>query len=591
MTRFIALAWNHRLDQAAADVERAKERLAGARPDWVLRFECPGLLIYQPPVSGAGVLLKDNVGFIAGLVFERGSHRPVANEQLDGAAWIKRAAQPVFSEIWGRYVAFINDRDGACVYIARDPSGMMSCFMARIGKVQAFFADSFDVEAIALKNWDINYTYLARRLADNRDIGRETGFTEVTELAPGAVACFGQGRSRIDQAWDIGDAAHRGITQDPRAASEALTEAVTLACKAFSGLYPRCGVRLSGGLDSAIVTGILSRARCTELLAVNFATPNAEGDERAYAAAVADAAGIPLQVFILDPAGVDLAGVVRHPLSARPMLWLAGGETEALERDFAASRAIDAYFGGRGGDNVFLRTHHAGTLIDYVADHGVDLELVQRVWRQARAVRKPFGELLGEVLASRVRRPKDRLPQPELRILSNDARELLGPPPSLDTSLPFGKRLHAWLIEDRLAYVEPTRAVDYVYPLVAQPVLETVMGIASHVLSSAGADRGLARRAFADVVPATILHRTSKSKTTAYLGEVLARNLSFLRAYLLDGETSAAGLINRGALASTLTEQALMRDLRVLPSITAALSVEAWLRSARNAASSRSLAA
>jgi asparagine synthase (glutamine-hydrolysing) len=114
-------------------------------------------------------------------------------------------------------------------------------------------------------------------------------------------------------------------------------------------------------------------------------------------------------------------------------------------------------------------------------------------------------------------------------------------------------------------------------PLCAQPVVELCGRIAVDVHFDGGRIRGLARRAFANAVPESILRRQWKDRPLLQLGEVIAVNLPFIREHLLEGALVRERILDRGAV-----EEALHRGpngSRAIGSeILSHLDVELWIR-------------
>ena len=121
---------------------------------------------------------------------------------------------------------------------------------------------------------------------------------------------------------------------------------------------------------------------------------------------------------------------------------------------------------------------------------------------------------------------------------------------------------------------------DLVHPLISQLLIERSLQIPSYILASGGTDRGLARLAFSDKIPAAIAARTTKGGVDAYWNDLVITNLRFLRPFLLDGHLEAAGLIDRRLMSDLLTEQQLIRAVQPLPALLSCLIAEGWLRTA-----------
>jgi asparagine synthase (glutamine-hydrolysing) len=103
------------------------------------------------------------------------------------------------------------------------------------------------------------------------------------------------------------------------------------------------------------------------------------------------------------------------------------------------------------------------------------------------------------------------------------------------------------------------------------------------VLTSGGTDRGLARQAFSEKIPAAIAARTTKGGVDAYWYDLVITHLKFLRPFLLEGHLEAAGLIDRQAMRDLLTEQQLVRAVHSLPALLFCLITEGWLRTVGSA--------
>ncbi len=577
MNRFVAIAWNERSEKGAVD---AVALMAGIKTDesWRRAWEKPGLQVFEaPPQSSADTCLEADNCFFVGAVFDAAGAkaRPAA---IDVKAAAKSAGGSILGQVWGRYVAFIRDEEEACLYVLRDPSGALPCFIAKSGWAYAFFSNPCDVGLLDLECKTIEWVYVAQRLCNNRAQSERTGLVGVSSLAPGWVARFGQGRLTKSALWRPARIAANTDACGVEEATARLKAAVDLSCSAWARSCERAALRLSGGLDSAIVLGAIRAHTFVE--ALNFATPNAEGDERRFARAAAAFAQTPLSEVRRDPESVDLRAAMAPAVSLNPPLWVADGETDRVEAAFARAKGIKAFFSGRGGDNAFFRSEQPHVLADWLSAKGVGPEFWRRAWIYASASGEPLTGAIGKAFALAFAR-HEASPRLEPALLTRKARDLAGEDetPERGEELSPGKRLHVRALEDRLNYFDYRPHADYIYPLVSQPVIETCLRLPTFVLSPAGGDRALARLAFSQQVAPQILARQSKGRTNAYLARILMRHLPFLRPTLLDGELAGQGLVDRDALSAALTEGALMRSMDAMAALVGLLGVEAWLRS------------
>jgi asparagine synthase (glutamine-hydrolysing) len=125
-----------------------------------------------------------------------------------------------------------------------------------------------------------------------------------------------------------------------------------------------------------------------------------------------------------------------------------------------------------------------------------------------------------------------------------------------------------------------SRAPYTVSPLSAQPVYELCARIPVDVHFDAGRIRGLARRAFVDVVPAPILRRQWKDRPLLFVPEVIQRNVGYLRETLLDGALVKQGILNRSALELAL-QTGPTRSAAIGAEIVNHLDLELWIRDCR----------
>jgi asparagine synthase (glutamine-hydrolysing) len=125
-----------------------------------------------------------------------------------------------------------------------------------------------------------------------------------------------------------------------------------------------------------------------------------------------------------------------------------------------------------------------------------------------------------------------------------------------DSDLPPGKRLHAFSISRPLLFRDPLprqRALDFINPLVSQPIVELCLRIPTYLHAAGGTDRAVARAAFAADLPPEILARTWKGAADRHLQAMLESHLGLIRETLLDGGLVRAGILDRKRLGEALS--------------------------------------
>jgi asparagine synthase (glutamine-hydrolysing) len=97
---------------------------------------------------------------------------------------------------------------------------------------------------------------------------------------------------------------------------------------------------------------------------------------------------------------------------------------------------------------------------------------------------------------------------------------------------------------------------EYVLPYYSQPVVELCLRIPAYLNIVGGRDRAIARMAFTDDVPPTILSRHWKDHPTGVLEAMVMANLPKARELLLDGVLVQQRLLDRARLEAHLKPDA-----------------------------------
>jgi asparagine synthase (glutamine-hydrolysing) len=277
--------------------------------------------------------------------------------------------------------------------------------------------------------------------------------------------------------------------------------------------------------------------------------------------------------------------VTATPRPAPSIASLHEGEIVAIARSCGA-KAITS---GNAGDAVFGEIRDVRVGMDYVSAHGIDRTLFRviadtamltetTVWRIARttfATRRESDEtrrsiaslqyqkLLSADVRAAASQASDRYTHPWLRALDD---------------VPPVKRRHISMLAQPMTIRTSLRfddAPEWCYPLASQPIIELSLALPTYLLTFGGQTRGLARRAFANDVPSSILARRDKGNPREYLTTLIRRQRAFLREYLLDGEMVKLNLLDAFAIEAALSG----RPTRTEPTeILWHLGTEIWLR-------------
>ncbi|WP_343699616.1 asparagine synthase-related protein [Caulobacter sp.] len=484
---------------------------------------------------------------------------------------------------WGAYLAVLTPRDQP-MGIFRDPSGAVPAFWFRTGETLVV-TDQIDLAArLNLINPVIDWDTLVRDLVYKRRRGARTGLVGVTELAPGEHLAV-NGLSRL--AWTpwrytTADMAFRHLDD----AAEALREAVELSVRGSAADYSALSIELSGGLDSSIVAGALRDD--PRLSAFNAVSRDAEGDESVFAVEVAAAMGFPLTMETLDPHLARLEPPSHELRPARPgRLGTLSPLNDALATH-ARQVGAQAFIGGMGGDSVFFYTNSAAPVADRLRRRGLSSGLVQTAFDVARLNNATVWSVADRAWRLALR------PDLDLHRGADNAFLTCQGPIQADVhpwmaarpkGAPPGRQRHVASIAYIMGFLDGHAVRDglaQLSPLLAQPIVETVLRTPSWFAVDRGRDRAVARRAFKDVLPGSVLRRRSKGAIDRFVYEAILANLTEIGEILAGGLLARQGLLDLPKVAEALAtpeQLAGPRGQRLLALADAEYWARAWSRS------------
>jgi asparagine synthase (glutamine-hydrolysing) len=576
---FLALAWRG----SAAPSERLAALTARADLKFGLRsvFTGAGLQV----LAGARTLHRPVAaqgGVVLGPLFHRGAGGgPVrAGEPCLSAALVRSAGDSLLREAWGGYLAFIVDQARPAVHVLRDPSGFLPCYWCETEDLTAFFSDPAVAVGLLLITPRIDTAFVAHHLAYPDLRTTRTGLVGVSDLLAGTRLTLDARGMDVACRWTPWSFTAQSRAADRTSAVGQLREEIERCVAAWASTAPSILLELSGGLDSSIVAVSLART-ASALACVTLATPDPAADERRYALAVTQAIGASLQAAVLS---LDKAEPRRppRPLLARPGHGVLQQVVDAAFIDAAADRPLDAYMSGGGGDNVFCYLASAAPAADAWRSAGPgplflravgDLAALHgcTVWRAARlALRKAWRPAhltwrRDEQFLAPGAAPANPWPHPWLE----------APPGAWPGSIEHVAALMR--IQSLSDGKERLSRAPVRYPLLSQPVVEFCLTLPSWMWITGGRDRALARDAFADRLPAEVLHRRSKGDFVPFCGAIYARHRAALKGHLIGGWLDSQGLLDARAIERHLDAPGPPRGEGFYRLLTLA-AVEAWAR-------------
>lgn len=572
MSGFVALVWPA-ADRAGSEASGELRGALDRAPALSARAAEPGLRVWTwgrwpPPVTATDGVTR--IGVLHG-----GEPRSRPGTEVGKP---RQQARQLLKSAWGGYVALFPGGPAAAPAVLRDPSGAVEVYAWR--RAGAWVLAS-DIEPLPRRLWPdqiaIDWNGVLGALSQPLSALARTPLRGVQAVAPGALLILGDAPAS-ELLWRAGE---QLAPREDAGAAEALAQTVADVVRRMTAGRRRLLIEVSGGLDSAIVAAAWAQAADPGVQAygLNYYGDRREGDERALACALCDHLDLPLAARAkpLRPWRLEeLEGLAAGP---RPSFSALDPHRDRNTAALARLVGAEAILTGGGGDAAFFQSPTADVIADYLRAKGATRAFDPIVQDTARWL----GRSIWSVVWEAWRKPA---PAPRLavaRFLHRDAAAVSLPPhPWLDTlgAAPPGKRRQVSALvaaHEALAPNRRSEAAPVLHPLLAQPVLELCLAIPTWMHVAGGVDRGLARRAFAAQLPASLVERRSKGSLTSFYARLAALSADVLRPFLLDGALARAGLLDRCAVEAALTPEGLIRtaDGAILLRVAA---VEAWVR-------------
>jgi asparagine synthase (glutamine-hydrolysing) len=609
MFRYVIVVGDSQSTPVARALEEIRREHANSPVKWRTAADRPGF--YAAYVDGGAgadraISLHDRSGVIFGQVFrsETDVTSPGSITSMSIAASdqiLRSAGGALLSGYWGHYVAALYYPETRTARVLRAPASPLACFHLKAGTINVFFSWLADCVALRLTALSINWDSITTQVVGGDYLTHETAINEIESLECGeSIECAPTG-CIVHRLWDPHRLLQDRSLGDFCEATRAMRKAVEQSVHALSSNHEGILVRLSGGLDSSIVLGTLARSPIgRRLTAVNYYSRDC-GDERPYARIMARSVDCRLVEYPRDD-GLDLRRFQDCNLTARPVLDLSAPDVEARNATLARDLHATAIFDGELGDNVFGRRPGPGVLAECMRRNGIGRRFLsytvayamltqQSVWRALALMQRERTKVSSFSAARALRDRYGMEGANSLQLASAEAKkhyegiaERFVHPWAKDVR-PLGLDSHRLLFGlitvTSTAYHSPFATPDdppRVSPLISQPVVETALRIPGYLHCTSGQDRAVARTAFADTLPATILYRgVGKGGPSLWARDVIEKNSEFLREFLLDGILVGRGLLARKkveiALSSRITKSSVM-----LADIFAKLYIEAWIR-------------
>lgn len=602
MFRYIAFSWMPANPEAHELADRLDQALRASR-HWTLAFETDRLRVYmtgaRSHVNGA-YRLPTRRGIILGRLFRRGVAPPsVATDvditDLEVQHIVHSDGRALIDRFWGRYIAFLPSKTGEA-RVLRDPTGTLPCYRIEIQGVSIVLSWLEDLSSLLdVPMPCVDWEATAAHMVLGQVSGRRTLLTGVTQLLAGELAPMVSARSEPLRLWSAADFARYPPSYSPAEATQKLRDTVEQCVGSWASCYGSILLRLSGGVDSAILlAGLASQPHLRGLTCLNYYAPGTDSDERTYARLAAQRHGATLLERTVDDGYrlTDALDVARTPVPAN---YLGSMGTSRTDAEVAASYQAGAVFNGAGGDQLFFEMRCTWPAADYLNLLGFGRGFLGATLDAAHLGNVSFWKSLRQAVRDQSFRGNPvegagrfltLMKREAIDAALQSAHRFVHPAWLAAEDLPIGKFHQLGMVISPLEYYNHhlrEAAPERVQPLMSQPLMELCLATPTFVLTHGGRGRGLARAAFADRIPPEIARRRSKGGAEDYIATVLKRNLPFAREVLMDGLLMRHGLLDKAQVDAALAGRPGAKAT-YMTEIHACIATESWLRRAINSA-------
>jgi asparagine synthase (glutamine-hydrolysing) len=598
--RYVAFIWN--VDDVAA--MHAAE-LFGSRlketSNWACGLSVPGMKVFvrQPQRHELNCyVLPDGTGIILGRLFPSNleawtpTWKATISEQ-EAKRIAATGGQRLVEDYWGGYVAFLTDSDPAdrrC-YVIRDCSGKIPCYNTRASDVEVVFADVEDLGRLGMPALTVNWRYVAAFIYASQLQIRETGLNEVTELLAGDCLTLCREYRKQVTIWNPNKICADHVIEDVEQAANRMLFTTQQCISAWASTYKSVLHSLSGGFDSAVVLGCLSRAPSRpSIVCVNRFSDEVGGDERTFARIAAAQAGVRLIERAWDSEGrIDDRLLIASRIVKPDVLGIFGLLDLKIRNELASQVRADAFWTGEGGDHIFFQMKSPLGVADYIHHHGMGRHLGWIVRDAARLAKVSYWSALrtGVALGRSMAPWRERV---ELEggggilsagVLADQTVGYISHPWTEPTEIvPKGKQYQIHFLAEVVNRERPLSALEYAdahHPLLSQPLMELCLRIPVYLLVKGGRQRGLARTAFGRIVCSEIIERETKGTTTMHTLGLVRDNQRYIASLLLDGLLVRRGILSRQALEPLVLHSRPVRVEQIFP-LLSSIAAEVWAR-------------
>jgi asparagine synthase (glutamine-hydrolysing) len=606
MFRYMTLLWNEASTELSAAAKNLECELQSASGGWrvalagrgirVLVADCTQYLSSHPLCDEAGVVVGETFARYKDSDNAAPAYEAKFN-RLETVEALKTQGRSLVRKFWGNFVAFVVDEAQRARFIYNDSSGTLPCYYTRHRGLQLVFSSLSDCRDVGLKP-QVNWSFVRARAVNGLLDLDMPSLLGITTVHRGECIRFdAQGNfvsssvywhpSNFDGASDL-------ITDSVKAA-KAMRATVSSCVHSLVAHHSSVLAQTSGGLDSSVVLGCLGEApNKPRITCYTDYVRDSVCDERRWARYASARGGYRHVELCRDPSAVVFREMPALAPSVEPACYFTHWQRGPKDRELSEECGATLVFTGDGGDSSFCSTSFIYAVDHSLKRHGLGLRTLRTAAsvasRRDRTVWRVLAKSMGRVLFGMGQRDERRRLSALSSLVATDARAFVerqqgkrglsflssGGRVTQETLLRMGTLAFPPIFYDLSTSVH-ARAPYTVSPLSAQPVYELCARIPVDVHFDAGRIRGLARRAFSDLVPEAILRRQWKDRPLLFVPEVIQRNVGYLRETLLDGALVREGILDRKPLELALRAGP-TRSAAIGAEIVNHLDLELWIR-------------
>jgi asparagine synthase (glutamine-hydrolysing) len=576
--RYLALIWDPRSLESSRTIIGLRPSLAHDARDLPTVYEAPGVLILGRSQSGgaASAITLHGRGVVLGTIFSKRreaepSRRQAVIDPMEAERIVATSGLHLIEQYWGTYIAFVSDSSAATHHVIREPTGNMECYFTTLCGVHVFFSHVEDCIRLLPVSFSPDRYFLARWFVAPAQMGLRTGLRDVEEVRGGERLSIRHDSVLRHFLWNPVEIAAQPRSGSVEEFASQVRDVVQGAVDAWASCYDNIVLQLSGGLDSSIVAACLAHSSARpRVTCVNFASDigfdeeplhfpgmdpaisdklrslTGAEDERYFARLVAERWKFPL-IEKTRAVPTSLTRLWETSLKTSPFSYALMISIEDAQLELTRMLGAQAFFAGEGGDSVFLDVAAPLGAIDYAWLHGLRPGIWQHWFAAANANKESIWSIFRKIIRFGILKHRSVYVPPVGRTPTLLTDELIGELTSdpgrnyisellEHASLPPGKANHVSGLG--AVYLNVHRAgdcADHVHPLNSQPVWESLLSIPTYAVIADGTSRGLARKAFADVLPRIIRNRQIKGSGTPFAQNLIRRNIGAVRELLSDG--------------------------------------------------------